>query len=129
MLILECCSFCLIVSIHNTWHFKWPSEFISQNLWTHCSSTSISFRLLFHQHRLPLYKNTMSFCIGYVCTQIGLPFNPIEYLVCFSVEWLMSEIHELKDSTVVVDSATPEVCYNLICFLCWKIRSSLLMWY
>ena len=82
--------------------------------------------LLFHQHRLPLYRNTMSFCIVYVCTQIGLPFNPIEYLVCFSVDWLMSEIHELKGSTVVVDLATPEVCCNLICFLCLKIKSSLL---
>ena len=85
--------------------------------------------LLFHQHRLPLYRNTMFFCIVYVCTQIGLPFNPIEYLVCFSVDWLMSEIHELKGSKVAVDSATPKVCYNLICFLCWKIKSSLLRWY
>ena len=29
----------------------------------------------------------------------------------------MSKMHELKASTVAVDSATLEECYNLICFL------------
>jgi len=34
----------------------------------------------------------------------------------------MYKMHELKASMVAVDSATPEECYNLICFLYWKLN-------
>ena len=61
-----------------------------------------------------------------ICTQIGLPFNGMVLLGLFtdSVDQIMSETHELKGSTVVVDFKG--VLLNVL--LNWESNSLLRWW-